>query len=142
MNTRSTILLVDDTPDVADILREGLELDGHRVLVAQTVEVGVQILRAFKVALVLTATLGDTDAEPGHNWAGLDRLVGAAGNAPLILYAPNEPERYADYAAHGFAGLLPKPFDLDALVALVAAMLPRGGRADAAADISAAYREG
>ncbi len=45
METRKTILVVDDTPDIAHLLREVLELDGHRVLVAPTADIGMQILR-------------------------------------------------------------------------------------------------
>ncbi len=123
MATRSTILLVDDTPDIANLLREVLELDGHRVLVAPTADIGVQILRAFRVGLVLTDALCATNAEPDDIWSGLDRLVGVAGHVPLILYAPDKPHCYADHAAHGFAACLTKPLNLDALLKLVDAVL-------------------
>ncbi len=129
MATRKTILVVDDTPEIAHLLREVLELDGHRVLVAPTADLGMQSLRAFRVALVLTDALYSTDAEPGDIWSGLDRLVRAAGSVPLILYAPDKPHRYAEYAAHGFAARLTKPLNLDGLLALVDSLLLAEGAA-------------
>jgi len=126
MEPRDTILVVDDTADIADLLREVLTGAGYRVLVAPTVAVGLQVLAAFRIALVLidAPTPADDDAEAGDFWAELDRLAYAARKTPLIVYAGDNPERYAAYAAHGYAAHLAKPLDLDALVATVAGLLP------------------
>lgn len=127
METRGTILLVDDTPDIADLLRTTLAEAGYRVLIAPTVEIGVQILGAFRVGLVLVNASCSTHGEPGDPWSGLDRLVRAAGAAPLILNAPDEPHRHADYLAHGFAARLTNPLDLDALLTTVGVFLLDAG---------------
>ncbi len=126
MEPRDTILVVDDTADVADLLRGVLTGAGYRVLVAPTLDVGLNILAAFVVRLVLidAPTPADGDADAGKFWAGLDRLAHAAGKTPLIVYADADPERYAAYAAHGYAAHLAKPLDLDALVRTVAGLLP------------------
>ncbi len=126
MEPRDTILVVDDTADVADLLREVLGGAGYRVLVAPTVDVGLTILAAFVVRLVLidAPTPPDGDAHADNFWAELDRLAYAARKTPLIVYAGENPERYAAYAAHGYAAHLAKPLDLDALVATVAGLLP------------------
>jgi DNA-binding NtrC family response regulator len=131
MEPRSTILVVDDTADVADLLREVLSGAGYRVLVAPTLDVGLTILAAFVVRLVLidAPTPTDADADAGDFWGDLDRLAHRARQMPLIVYAGDNPERYADYAAHGYAAHLAKPLDLDALVALVAGFL-LGGQAE------------
>ena len=126
MEPRDTILVVDDTADVADLLRDVLGGAGYRVLVAPTVAVGLQVLAAFRIALVLidAPTPSDGDADAGDFWAELDRLADAARQTPLIVYAGESPERYAAYAAHGYAAHLAKPLDLDALVRMVAGLLP------------------
>jgi DNA-binding NtrC family response regulator len=126
MEPRDTILVVDDTADVADLLRDVLGGAGYRVLVARTLDVGLKILAAFVVRLVLidAPTPTDGDADAGKFWAELDRLAHAARQTPLIVYAGEDPERYADYAAHGYAAHLAKPLDLDALVTTVAGLLP------------------
>jgi len=131
MEQRSTILVVDDTADVADLLRDVLGGAGYRVLVAPTLEVGLTILAAFVVRLVLIDAPTPTDdaADAGDFWGELDRLAHRVRKMPLIVYAGDNPERYADYAAHGYAAHLAKPLDLDALVALVAGLL-RAGQAD------------
>ncbi len=126
MDQRDTILVVDDTADVADLLREVLGGAGYRVLVASTLETGLKILAAFRIALVLidAPTPAADAADTGDFWAELDRLAYAARKTPLIVYAGESPERYAAYAAHGYAAHLAKPLDLDALVATVAGLLP------------------
>ena len=121
---RGTILVVDDTPDIADRLRGMLGSDGYRVLVAPTAAIGVQILRAFQVGLVVTDTLHAEDPDQGDPRAELDQLTAAAGDVPLILCAPDTSGLCADYAAHGFAACLTKPLDLDALRALAGSLFP------------------
>ncbi len=126
MEPRDTILVVDDTAAVAALLREVLGRAGYRVLVAPTVAVGLQALAAFRIALVLidaptpAADAADADAL----WAELDRLAYAARQTPLIIYAGERPERYAAYAAHGYAAHLATPLDLDALVRTAVGLLP------------------
>ncbi len=126
MEPRDTILVVDDTADVADLLRDTLGGVGYRVLVAPTLETGLKILATFRIALVLidAPTPAADAADTGDFWAELDRLAAASRATPLIVYAGDNPERYAAYAAHGFAACLAKPLDLDAVVALVAGLLP------------------
>jgi DNA-binding response OmpR family regulator len=121
---RDTILVVEDTADLADLLRDVLTGAGYRVLVAWTADTALQILAALRVQLVLTDAPRPADEDAGAIWAALDRLAHAARKTPLVLYAADEPNRYADYATHGFAARLAKPLDLDALVTTVRSLLP------------------
>ncbi len=141
METRGTILVVDDTPDIADLLRAVLTQAGYRVLVAPTAALGLQVLAAFRVGLVLADALPPADLR-GDIWGDLDRLAHAAGGSPLILYDPHGPGRYAEYAAHGFTARLPKPFDLDVLLTLVGSLLLADGRHPPARPGLVAAREG
>jgi two-component system nitrogen regulation response regulator GlnG len=129
MDARPTILLVEDDPSIAALLRDVLTDAGYRVLVAATPTVGCTILAAFRVGLVLTDGFHDGGDDP---WAPLAPLVARAVGSPVILCSAHSPTVYADYADHGFAALLPKPFDLDGLLALVASVLPDGDDAGAA----------
>lgn len=52
-------------------------------------------------------------------------LLHAATTAPIIIYSAQPARLYADYANRGFAACLAKPFDLTALVQLVAAVSAR-----------------
>jgi CheY-like chemotaxis protein len=122
MEPRDTILVVDDTADVADLLRDVLSGAGYRVLVARSVDIGLKILAAFAVRLVLIDA--PTPADADDFWAELDRLAYAARKTPLVVYADADPERYAAYAAHGYAAHLAKPLDLDALVRTAVGLLP------------------
>jgi len=144
MEPRDTILVVDDTTDVADLLRDVLTRAGYRVLVAPTVAVGLTVLAAFVVRVVLidAPTPADHDADAGDFWAELDRLADAARQTPLIVYAGDNPERYAAYAAHGYAAHLATPLDLGALVATVAGLLPAKRPDSAVSHAAAAASEG
>jgi CheY-like chemotaxis protein len=124
MATRGTILVVDDTPGIAALLREALAAEGYRVLVAPTVAVALAILAALRVHLILTDAFYPAPGALGDPWAAVEPLARAAGDIPLVLCTARPPADYAAHAAHGFAALLPKPFALDALAGLVGGLLP------------------
>ena len=119
MDPQATILLVEDDPTIAALMHDALTDEGYRVLVAVSPTVGCTILMAFRVGLILTDDFRGDDP-----WAPLAPLVTQAGSTPVILCSAANPALYANYVDHGFAGLLPEPFDLDALVLLVAEKLP------------------
>jgi CheY-like chemotaxis protein len=122
MATRSTILVVEDDPDLAEILLEALGGEGFRVLAAASAEEATRVLRAFRARLVLADALWqDRASDP---WSAVDAIRAAAGDAPLVLCSAHDAARYADYPDHGCAAFLAKPFDVDALLALVASLLP------------------
>ena len=141
METRGTILVVDDTPDIAALLHAVLTEAGYRVLVAPSAATGLQVLAAFRVGLVLADAVPPADLR-GDIWGDLDRLAHAAGGSPLLLCAPGGAGDYADHDAHGFVACLPKPFDLDALLATVGRLLPVGGPHRPVAHGPAPAREG
>jgi DNA-binding response OmpR family regulator len=122
MAARDTILVVEDDRDLAAVLVAALGDEGFRVLAAPSLAEATRVLRAFRVRLVLADALWhDRAADP---WAGVDAIRAAAGDAPLVLCSAHDPSRYAAHAAHGCAAFLAKPFDVDELIGLVAALLP------------------
>ena len=124
MATRGTILVVDDNPDIAALMREVLTEEDYRVLVAQSVADALVILGAFTVGLVLTDAFHPAPGAPDDRWSPVETLVRASRGTPLVLCSARNRADYADFAAHGVAAYLPKPFDLDGLLDVVGATLP------------------
>ena len=125
METRGTILVVDDDPDIAGVMRELLAVEGYRVLVAPSIGLARDILAAFRVGLVITD--GFHSGMYADRWTPLQPLVDAAAGRPLVLCSAHDLARYADFAAHGIAAYLPKPFDFADLLALVGSFLRAEG---------------
>ena len=65
-------------------------------------------------------------AHPGRSESRPSKLVRMrSSNDQTASFLPlTKVARYADFADHGFAAFVPKPFDLDALLALVGSLLP------------------
>src|SRR5687768_9609468 len=108
MTTRDTILAIDEDPGIAALVCDVLGQAGYRGLVAASEDEALLFLRAFKVQLVITDAL-----RPNHSadqWATLDTIRAAAGDAALVICSGHDQHDYADHAAHGYAALLPKPF--------------------------------
>jgi DNA-binding NtrC family response regulator len=117
---RPAILVIDDDAAIRGLLRDLLEDEGYAVRLATTHDEAFAALGREQFALVLTDTAGKAfTADDAACWAQLGRVRDAAGATPTLICSAHGRERFADYAAHGFAGLITKPFDLDAIAATV-----------------------
>ena len=116
------LLVVDDDPAILALLRDTFCDDFYRVLTATSMAKGLAALRAFRVDLVLTDAFRADDQDP---WASLDRLREQAGNAPVVICSAHAGHSFDGYDKRGFAALVPKPFDLDALGAVVRQAIDR-----------------
>ncbi|MBI5367841.1 MAG: response regulator [Planctomycetes bacterium] len=110
------ILVADDESPIREMLREALELDGHRVVEAEDGQAALAHALREPVALVVSDI-----SMPGLS--GLELLIGlraAACRVPVILmtaYTGHHTEAKAlRYGAYGFVA---KPFDLAMLVSMV-----------------------
>ena len=112
------ILVIEDHDDIRALLAELLREEGYCVLAAADHAEALVLLRAIRVALVLADPAARGADDPAR-WDGLERLRAAAGDAPVAICTAHLPEAFADFAARGFAALLPKPFDADELLAAV-----------------------
>ena len=110
------ILVVDDDHEVADILREVLEEEGHTVAVAYDGASAVELAETSKPAVAfLDFGLPDMD---GVALAG--RLRANPATAGIRLIALTGSEESARAAAAGFERFLLKPVSLDALLSALA----------------------
>ena len=118
------ILVLDDDDAIRVVAQETLTDAGYHVVAAASAEEARRALAAVRFDLVLTDTVGPSPATDPAFWAGLAALLKAAGDTPVVIFSAHNPERFDGHRERGFAGLLPKPFDLDALVATVRRIAP------------------
>jgi CheY-like chemotaxis protein len=108
------VLLIEDNPDVAEALRELLELLGHPVEVALTGSEGVEKARQLCPDVVL-CDLGLPGMD-GYAVAAALRADPATAGARLIaLTGYGQEENIRRSAAAGFDAHLTKPVSLDDL---------------------------
>ena len=116
-----TILVIDDEPDIVLLVSETLDMEGYKVQTASNGREGLEIVQKRLPDLILLdmkmpVMSGPEFAREFH--ARFDR------KAPIvILTAASEARARAEET--GAADWLGKPFDLDALVDVVARRLPR-----------------
>ena len=114
-----TVLVVDDEPDIARMLRHTFEAKGYTVEAAAN---GVEALHAacrrMPDIVVLDLRMPVMD---GHAFIAAWREVTAA--APVPIVAISEHERPISTEELRVEAFLPKPFDLGALVATVDRLL-------------------
>ena len=133
MTAPSDILLVDDDAAIRTVVGQALRRAGHAVRAAATLaEMRRELAARTPDVLVTDVVLPDGD--------GLEAAAGLAQTHPglpiVVLSARNTLTTAVRAAEAGAYEYLPKPFDLDALTATVAAALARrsGEGAEPAAD--------
>jgi CheY-like chemotaxis protein len=125
--TVPTILLAENDAGIAAITREVLEDEGYRVLVAPTHAAALVALAATRYALILADSKGTTLAcDDPARWRPGEEIRAAAPDTPVVIFSAHHPGAFNGYRERGFAGLISKPFDLDALLATVGTFI--GGR--------------
>jgi PAS domain S-box-containing protein len=114
------ILLADDNDDAAELLREILELDGHRVAVAGNGLAALETAAAFlpEVAFLDIGMPGLNGYEVARRLRAMPAL--AATRLVAVTGWGTQEDRARSEAA-GFDGHLTKPVELDALKAFIAA---------------------
>ncbi len=119
------ILVVDDHDEVAQIIKNDLESDGHEVVVARNPEEASSVAeddRLFDLAIV-DAMLG---ADSGYDLAA-DLVSRSAEYLPVLLVTAGEIDREKGFAA-GADDFIAKPLDPTELVARARSLI-RVGRA-------------
>jgi two-component system response regulator MprA len=128
------VLVIDDDPAIGAIVQEILEEEGLAVTLLRPPPAAAA-LRAAVARLEPDCVLldGAGRGDYGPSWPAAAWLRARAQPVPVIMFSADRratAEGRAGASARsqtaGFAAILDKPFDLDALVALVRAVLRRG----------------
>ncbi len=114
---RKTVLLVEDEPDIAGLLRDVLENEGYAVLVATDGVDGLRCVRTKRPDLLLSNI--QMPQMSGAEMVRAIRAESAFDGMPIILMSA------AAALGEGVPsdGFFEKPFQLDTLIATVARLL-------------------
>jgi two-component system, OmpR family, KDP operon response regulator KdpE len=121
--TDSTILLIEDEPQVRRVIRSALTAKGANILDAQTGEEALNLLREHTVDLVLldVNTSGMGPVETG-------RAIRNGWDVPIIVISVHDSDRDKIEALDaGADDFVTKPFSIDELMARIRAVLRRTG---------------
>jgi CheY-like chemotaxis protein len=111
----ATILVVEDTEAIRQLLAEALESDGYTVATARHGGEALELVDERRPDLILT----DMHMPVVDGWTFIRAYRAQGGRAPIIIMAA-APEAQAWARELDVEGLLPKPFTLDYLSDLVA----------------------
>jgi two-component system response regulator MprA len=122
MQDPSCLLVIDDDHDILLSLEDALETEGYRVTTART---GREALEWLKGGLRPDLILLDLMMPDISGWAfrALQRADAQFASIPVVVVS-GQGLNARDIAKLGVAGYLPKPLDLDELLATVARFVP------------------
>ncbi len=123
--TKYRVLVVEDAPDVRELLRLLFESEGYEVLVAADGLSAVETaLKELPDAIIMDMSLPGLD---GYNAARIIRREPALAGVPLVACtAHNRWEWRGKAIAAGFDAFMTKPIEPGRLAATLAALLARG----------------
>ncbi len=128
---RRTVLVVEDEPQIADVVRQYLEKDGYRVVTTPDGARAVEEFARLRPDLVLLDLL-----LPGLDGYEVCRRIRAAGSTPVIMLTARDEE--ADKLVGlelGADDYITKPFSPREVVARVRAVLRRARGSEPAAEL-------
>ena len=112
------VLIVDDEPNILDLLRDVLEDEGFTVITASNGAAALYLIQRSPVALVRTDLM-----MPFVSCVDLARQLHSnpqTATVPLLLMSAVMPQQVSDI----FAAVIRKPFEVDAIVRIVRQFLP------------------
>lgn len=113
------ILVVDDEPDIAELLQTVLEEEGHQVIVAGNGREGLTRVMEGRPDLILCDVM-----MPLMDGVGLCRAVQAdpaTRDIPLVFMSAGRKPVNADGCR--YEAFIPKPFELTVVIEVVASLL-------------------
>ena len=122
--SRELILVVEDEPDIRQLISRVLELEGHRVLRAEDGEEGLKIARANPITMLLL----DLRMPGQDGWMVLKQMKSSPKlrDIPVIMLTASVGEDQQEKAfSMGAADYLVKPLSAASLKKAVARVLKR-----------------
>lgn len=117
-----TILSIDDSKSIRDMVAFTLEPEGYRVVSAENGQDGLEKLRIEKPALVITDL--NMPVMDGLTFIEKARADPAGAGVPIVmLTTESAPQIREKGKAAGATGWINKPFDADKLVAVAKKLL-------------------
>jgi excisionase family DNA binding protein len=115
------VLVVDDDPQVRELVRINLELEGYSVLEAGSAEEGMQALEDESPNMILL----DVMMPQVDGWEMLQRVQErfGPGGIPVVMFS-GKAEAVEEAASRGAQGFIGKPFDLQRLIEQTKSLLP------------------
>ena len=130
MNHR-TVLVVEDEPEIADIVRQYLEKDGYRVTVVTDGDRAADEFARLRPDLVLLDLM-----LPGMDGFEVTRRIRAAGSTPIIMLTARDQEADKLIGLElGADDYVTKPFSPREVVARVRAVLRRARGGEPSTDV-------
>lgn len=118
------ILIVDDEPDICEILRFNLEMEGYDVLTAEGAEEGQEIVNKKSIDLILLDVM--MTHKSGFEWAKELKANPGTADIPIIFCtAKTMEEDLLEGFALGSDDYICKPFRISEVKARVKAVLRR-----------------
>jgi CheY-like chemotaxis protein len=119
--TLHTILVVDDDPHIRELIAQALIDEGYAVVTANDGQAAVEMVSMNPPALILLDLMMPRMA--GWQVVSVLKTLPDAESIPVVLLSANR--NLTKMARQlGTAAYLPKPFDLEALLTIVAAYVP------------------
>ncbi len=116
-----TVLVVDDEPEIVDLVSMVLEHDGVQVLSAYDGEEALQVVDEHRPHVVLSDVM-----MPRLNGCQLSQQIRSNPNTSDTIVILMSAARHVDPSVCDASGLIFKPFDLDDLAETVLGFLPPG----------------
>ncbi|MDR0824059.1 MAG: response regulator transcription factor [Prevotella sp.] len=126
-NKNIDILIVDDEPDIREILQFNLQNEGYKIDLAESAEQAAELLSSKHRLILLDVMMGGMS---GFKFA--DRLRKAGNNIPIIFLTAKDTENdMLTGFSIGGDDYISKPFSIKEVVARVKTVLKRtGGQTD------------
>ena len=115
------ILVVDDEPDLRDVISSRFELEGCEVTLAENGQSAIDAMKAKRFDAVVT----DVRMPGGNGIELLDAIKDNGDQAAVILISGFTDLEPQDALDRGAKALLIKPFDLDDIINAVCSAISR-----------------
>jgi len=110
----STVLVVDDDPDIRLLFEVELSFTDHQVLQAGDGQEALDLLRRQPVDLVLLDIM-----MPRVSGEDVLRRLGPDPEPPVVVLTAKRPEHHLQYLELGAVDAIAKPFELGGVIGLV-----------------------